>query len=184
MVLGLGTAMVGIYFANRWVRKPRPEEMLDKALKSLADSYHLYHYPPFPSDHLLLTPSGVVILETVGLAGEFSYKDGRWKEAMTIGRALRFIVEEHLADPIKSAYRTEQFLQDQFNKILGPDVEIPVKPMVVFIHPGVQLDVENASIPVLRADKLKKQVTIDAPRLDPEIYDRLDAYFQKATLNT
>ena len=33
MVAGLGTAMVGIFYANRWVRKPRPEERLDKALK-------------------------------------------------------------------------------------------------------------------------------------------------------
>ena len=77
MVAGLGTAMVGIYYANRWVRKPRPEERLDKALKGLADSYHLFHYPPLPPDHLLLTPNGVVILETISLAGSFSYKDGQ-----------------------------------------------------------------------------------------------------------
>ena len=183
MVLGLGTAMVGIYFANRWVRKPRPEEMLDKALKGLADSYHLFHYPPFPSDHLLLTPNGIVILETVGLGGAFTYQAGRWKEAMTIGRALRFIVEEHLGDPIQSACRTEQFLRGQLERVIGPEVELPFKPMVVFIHPAAELEVEKASIPVLRADKLKKQVTIDAPRLDAGVYERLDAFLQKATLN-
>jgi hypothetical protein len=181
MVAGLGTAMVGIYFANRWVRKPRPEERLDKALKGLADSYHLYHYPSLPSDHLILTPNGVVVLETIGLAGSFSYKGGHWREAMTIGRALRFIVEEHIGDPIKSAYRSEQVLRERLEKIAAGAV--PIKPIVVFIHPAAELEIDTAPIPVVGAEKLKKQATIDAPKLDQAVYDQLDAFFQKITLN-
>ena len=145
MVVGLGTAMVGIYYANRWVRKPRPEERLDKALKGLADSYHLYHYPPFPPDHLLLTPNGVVILETIGLAGSFSYKDGKWREAMTIGRALRSIVEEHVGDPIRSALRTEQTLRERLAKVV--EGTVPIKPVVVFVHPAAELDIEQSPHP-------------------------------------
>ena len=181
MVVGLGTAMVGIFYANRWVRKPRPEERLDKALKGLADSYHLYHYPPFPPDHLLLTPNGVVILETIGLAGSFSYKDGKWREAMTIGRALRSIVEEHVGDPVRSALRTEQTLRERLAKVV--EGTVPIKPVVVFVHPAAELDLEQTPIPVLPAEKLKKQATIDAPKLDQAVYEQLDAYFQKMTLN-
>jgi len=181
MVVGLGTAMLGIFYANRWVRKPRPEERLDKALKGLADSYHLYHYPPFSPDHLLLTPNGLVILETISLAGSFSYKDGKWREAMTIGRALRSIVEEHVGDPIKSALRTEQALRERIGKVVQGTV--PIKPMVVFIHPAAELEIEKTPILVLPAEKLKKQIAIDAPRLDQAVYDQLDAYFQKMTLN-
>ena len=181
MVVGLGTAMLGIFYANRWVRKPRPEERLDKSLKGLADSYHLFHYPPFPPDHLLLTPNGVVILETISLAGSFSYKDGKWREAMTIGRALRSIVEEHVGDPIRSALRTEQTLRARLGNVVTEAV--PIKPVVVFIHPAVELEIEKAPILVLPAEKLKKQVTIDAPKLDQAVYDQLDAFFQKTTLN-
>jgi len=181
MVAGLGTAMVGIFYANRWVRKPRPEERLDKALKGLADSYHLYHYPAFPPDHLLLTPNGVVILETISLAGSFSYKEGRWREAMTIGRALRSIVEEHVGDPIKSALRTEQTLRERLRQVV--EGTVPIKPVVVFAHPAAELDIEKAPILVLPAEKLKKQIAIDAPKLDQAVYDQLDAYFQKMTLN-
>ena len=181
MVVGLGTAMVGIFYANRWVRKPRPEERLDKALKGLADSYHLYHYPPFPPDHLLLTPNGVVILETIGLAGSFSYKDGKWREAMTIGRALRSIVEEHVGDPVRSALRTEQTLRERLARVV--EGTVPIKPLVVFVHPAAELDLEQTPIPVLPAEKLKKQATIDAPKLDQAVYEQLDAYFQKMTLN-
>jgi hypothetical protein len=180
MVAGLGIAMVGIYYANRWVRKPRPEDLLDKALKGLADSYHLYHYPAFPTDHILLTPNGVVLLETISLAGSFSYKDGRWREAMTIGRALRSIVEEHVGDPIKSAVRTEKVLQEQ----LATQVEgtVPIKAVVVFVHPNAVLEIEKPSIPVVMAEKLKKQVGMDAARLEPEVYERVDDYLQKMTV--
>ncbi len=71
LIVGLGAAMIGIYFANRWVRKPRPEKSLDKALKSFDDRHHLYHYPSQPCDHILLTPTGVIALEVVNLSGSF-----------------------------------------------------------------------------------------------------------------
>ena len=93
MAAGLGIAMVGIYFANRWVRKPRPETVLDHVLKSLNDSYKIYHYPALPCDHILLTPNGTFVLETVSLSGSFSYKNGHWKEKMTLGRALRMLLK-------------------------------------------------------------------------------------------
>jgi hypothetical protein len=182
MVVGLGTAMVGIFYANRWVRKPRPEERLDTLLKGLADSHHLYHYPDLPTDHVLLTPNGVVLLETISLAGVFSYKDGRWREAMTIGRALRFIVEEHVGDPIKSVLRTENVLREQLAKVV--DATVPIKSLVVFSHPNAVLEIEKPSIPVVMVEKLKKQVGIEVPRLEQETYDRLDDYFQEITIHS
>src|SRR5512142_3481122 len=72
MVLGAAGAMVGIYLANRWVRKPRPEDSLDKALKSFDDNYRLFHYPSsLPCEHILLTPNGLIALEVVNLNGSF-----------------------------------------------------------------------------------------------------------------
>ena len=173
--------MVGIYFANRWVRKPRPEDQLNKALKSLNDSFHLYHYPVLPSDHVLLTPSGVVILETVGLGGVFTYKKGKWKEAMTIGRALRWIVEEHLGDPIRAALDAESYLRSEFERLEISDTRIPIKPVVVFIHPVVELDIGGASIPVSKVEKLRKHIPSDTPRLDADLYTRLDDFFISLT---
>jgi hypothetical protein len=180
MVAGLGVAMVGIYYANRWVRQPRPEDKLDKVLKSLNDSCHLYHYPSLPSDHVLLTPSAVVILETIGLGGAFAYHNGKWKESMTIGRALRYIVEEHLGDPIRTAQGTEAYLKNQFDRLeLG---EVPIKPVVVFTHPAVELDIEGAQIPVVKVDKLRKQIPTATPILQAETYTRLDVFLTNLTL--
>ncbi len=181
MVLGLGVAMVGIYFANRWVRKPRPEDRLDKALKGLGDNYHLYHYPSLPSDHILLTPNGIVIIETVNLGGNFSYKKGRWKEAMTFGRALRYIVEEHLGDPIKAARQTEQYMQSRLGKVIDPDAAIPIKSAVVFVHPAAQLEVEDPPIPVCRVEKLRKHIVIDSARLAPDVYEKIAVFLEELT---
>lgn len=181
MIAGIGVAMVGIYFANRWVRKPRPEESLAKALKSFDDKYCLYHYPSLPCDHLLLAPTGLVLLEVINLAGNFSYKNGKWKEAMTIGRALRYIVEERVGNPILSTRQAAQTLGELLSKEMNADCAGFIRPVVVFTHPLVQLSTENPPILVCKIDKLKKQLIAKSPRLSPELYEKLDAFLQRKT---
>ena len=183
MIVGMGVSMVGIYFANRWVRKPRPEESLDRVLKSFDDPYRLYHYPSLPCDHLLLTPTGVVVLEPFNLGGNFSYKQNRWKEAMTIGRALRYIVEEHVGDPIAAARQVEVELDRLFKKELGLEAAIPIKSIVVFTHPAANLDIEESPVPVCKIDKLKKQITLGAARLAPEQFEKLGSFLEKQTVH-
>lgn len=182
LILGASTAMVGIYLANRWIRKPRPEESLDKALKAFDDHYRLYHFPALPCDHVLLTPSGVTAFEVVNLSGSFSYRDGRWKEAMTIGRALRYMVEPRVGDPLVVARAQVEELGQHFQKEVGADVVVPIKALTVFTHPGVELEIEAASFPACRIEKLRKQSTLDAARLSPEVYDKLAAFLERATL--
>lgn len=184
MVVGMGMAMIGIYFANRWVRKPRPEESLAKALKSFDDKFALFHYPKLPCDHLLLTPTGVVAIEVINLAGSFSYKNGKWKEAMTIGRALRYIVEERVSNPILVAKQAAEDLEKLLMKDLDTDCSITVRPIVVFTHPLVKLDIENAPILVTKLEKLKKQITNKSARLSPELYDKTSAFLQRKTVNS
>jgi len=183
MIVGMGVSMVGIYFANRWVRKPRPEESLDRVLKSFDDPYRLYHYPSLPCDHLLLTPTGVVVLEPFNLGGNFSYKQNRWKEAMTIGRALRYIVEEHVGDPIAAARQVEVELDRLFKKELGLEAAIPIKSIVVFTHPAANLDIEESPVPVCKIDKLKKQITLGAARLAPEQFEKLGSFLERQTIH-
>ena len=181
MIAGLGVAMVGIYFANRWVRKPRPEDSLAKALKSFDDSYRLYHYPALPCDHLLLTPTGVVILEVFNLDGRFSYRQGRWKEAMTIGRALRYIVEEHIGDPVALAHQLQKDLDLRFKREFGANAVIPIKTVVAFTHPAAELDVKEPPIPICKVEKLKKQISFSTPRLTNELYEKVARFLESLT---
>jgi len=181
-VVGLGAAMIGIYFANRWVRKPRPEESLGKALKSLDDHYHIYHYPSLPCDHVLLTPMGVIALEVVNLSGSFSYRNGHWKEAMTFGRAIRYIVEERVGDPMAFSQGIAAELGRRFEKELGGESKVPIKALTVFTHPAIELDVEGSSFPVCKIEKLRKQVAMSGEKLAPEMYEKLNLYLERVTV--
>ena len=179
MIAGLGVAMTGIYFANRWVKKPRPEASLDVALKSLSNAHRLYHYPSLPSDHVLLTPNSLVVLETVNLASHFTYKNGHWREMIGVGRALRYIVEEHLGDPFKSARGSAQFLEDQLSQVIEGTARLPVKAVVVFTHPAAQVEAENPPLPVCKPDKLKKHLQIQGPRLEQAVYDQVTEFLDR-----
>jgi hypothetical protein len=118
----------------------------------------------------------VIVLEVINLAGKFSYKHGKWKEAMTVGRALRYIVEERVTNPILAAKQAEQELGQLLSKACNADCSSLIRSVVVFTHPLVQLDVENPPIPVCKVEKLKKQISNKAPRLTPELYEKLGFY--------
>ncbi len=170
MVVGLAASMTGIYFANRWVKRPRPEDVLDQALKGLTDSYQLYHYPRLAADHVLLSPTGVLVIETVNLEGAFTYREGRWRERMNLGRSLRWIVEEHLGDPARAALSAADDLRGK----LGEGA--PVRAVVVFTHPRAVVEAEGAPLPVLRPEKLKKHAADKAPRLTGDVYAGVEKF--------
>jgi hypothetical protein len=182
IVAGLVVSMAGIYLANRWVRKPRPEDSLGEALKTLGEGYNLYHYTSLPGKHILLMPNGVMVLETINLAGEFSYVNGRWKEKMNPGRMLRYVFEEHLGDPSSKARHAVDNLKAQIRELPGVTKPVPVFGTVVFLHPLAQIDVKGSPVPVCKADKLRKTVVVKAPKLDPEIYEQISSFLEKNTI--
>ncbi len=172
LFLGFSTAVVGIYYANRWVKKPRPETALDQALIGLNDRYRLYHYT-LPCDHVLLMPNGLVVLETCNLEGQFTYRNGKWRQKITAGRAMRFFVEEKLGDPITRAQNCASAIKDQMAKNLPEGVNLQVHPMVVFTNSVVELNVEKAEVAVCRPDKLRRKIPKNLPALPTEIYQQI-----------
>lgn len=183
LFIGGATSMTGIYLANRWVRKPRPEESLDKALKAFDDSYCLYHYPRITGDHVLLTPTGLVVMEVVNLAGNFSHRKGRWKESMTMGRALRYLVEPRVVDPLLLQQSLTEELQRWFGDNLKTRSHVPIRVLTVFTHPAVQLELDNGSIPAITVAKLRKQLASQGSKLAPAVYDDLAACLERVTLS-
>lgn len=181
MVIGLGMAMIGIYYANRWVRKPRPEDILIKALKGLGEGYVLYNYPKFPADHILLSPKDITVIETVAMEGSFSYLNGKWKESMTIGRAIRYIVEEHLGDPTRSAVNSAQLLARRINELDLSKKELKVKSLVVFTNPRALFEVNNPTIPVCHAEKLRKHLETTQGKLPTGDYEKIAQYLESIT---
>ena len=114
---------------------------------------------------------GVVVLETNNLEGKFSYKNGRWREKISLGRALRYLVEEHLGNPIRSAADDVEYLKEQFSERIPGGEDIPVWGVVVFVHPRAVLEIEGAQIPVCKVEKLRKHVTARQTKLSPQLYE-------------
>ena len=140
------------------------------------------HYLGQPSDHVLLTPTGVVALEVVNLAGSFAYRRGRWKESMTIGRALRYLVEPRVIDPVVLAAAVADDLQLWFSRHLSSPVSVPMKVLTVFTHPAVELELDQGNVPALVLAKLRKQATITGTRLSPVVYEDLAACLERAAV--
>ncbi|MEJ2351767.1 MAG: nuclease-related domain-containing protein [Anaerolineales bacterium] len=174
LVLGFAISVTGIYYANRWVKKPRPEDTLNQALKSANDQYRLYHYC-FPCDHVLLMPNGIAVLETVNLEGEFTYRDGKWRQKITPGRAMRYFVEEKLGDPIERAKGCASLIKELVANDIDKDANIVVHPIVVFTNPFVELKVEKAPIAVCQPKALRNRLPKGLPKMPPDVYRQVQS---------
>jgi hypothetical protein len=185
LVVGMISATVGIYYANRWVKRPRPESTLDQALKPLDDRCCIFHYV-FVGDHVLLTPSDVVILEAVNLDGWFTYDKGRWRQRFSISRAMRYLLDQRLGDPIQRAQTYVDWMRDFMKSRLPEDCLPPVSAVVIFVHPACQLDLaSSAPMPVCLPGKLRKHLPKGHSKLSAECYERVKALFDsKAGLST
>ncbi len=170
---GLILSTIGIYLANRWARKPRPETSLEGALKKFPDSYRLYHYSNLPCKHILLSPFGVVLFHTINWEGVYSYKDGRWREYINFGRAIRYPLEQHLGNPTRTALSVEQNMRDYFKAKMGDISALPIHSTIVFLHFKTKLDVENPPVPVYLIDGLKKKVPAKGEKLPEALYSHL-----------
>ena len=175
MVAGFAISSVGIFFANRWVKKPRPEDTLSLALKGLADPCRIYHYL-LPADHVLLTPSGVVVIETVNLEGRFVYRNGKWKQHVTLGRSLRFFVEETLGDPTARAREDAQRMSQLLDARLSSDgPAVPVNGVVLFVHPNSEVIADSPPIPVCQPAQLRKRIPAHLPKLPQARFEQVRA---------
>lgn len=125
LLFGFILSQVGIFYTNRWGRKPRPDEMLDSALKGMDKKYTLYHYAT-PVNHLLVGPSGLWVLLPYYQRGMITYKKGRWRQSGGgLGYAyLKVFAQEGLGRPDLEAASESKALLDYLKKRL-PEEEIP-----------------------------------------------------------
>lgn len=154
LIFGFLLSQVGIYFGNRWGRSPRPDERLTAALKGLDDRYVLYHYVT-PVSHLLLGPSGVTPLLPYTQGGRilFDAKRGRWIQKGG-NFYLKLFGQEGLGRPdMEVRYNIEDLQKSLVKQSIDPIPEI--QPILVFLNPKAELEVQDATAPTLDAEKLK-----------------------------
>jgi hypothetical protein len=157
LIGGFITSQFGVYFGGRFGRNPRPDELLDRALKGLDERYAIFHYTTAVS-HLLIGPAGTWILLPRNQGGKITFSKGRWRQSKAgcIQAYLRFFAQEGIGRPDLDIPVETQSLQKFFQK-KHAEIEIPpIQAAVVFTNENVELDVEDAPAPSLPAKELKE----------------------------
>lgn len=142
LILGFILSQVGIYYSNRFSKRPRPYEELNKALKGLDSKYTIFHYNS-PATHLLVGPAGIWVLSPRSQRGTITFSKGKWKQKGG-NLYLKIFAQEGLGRPdleIKDEVgKVERYLQKIFD-----ESEIPqVKAALIFTHEDVTIKVDEA----------------------------------------
>jgi hypothetical protein len=77
MLFGFVLANLGMFYFNRYVRPPSAPDILDKELKGLDNRYRLFNYSG-PADHVLITPSAVLVITLRRMSGDIRCKGDQW----------------------------------------------------------------------------------------------------------
>jgi hypothetical protein len=160
LALGFILSQVGIYYTNRFGRSPRPDQVLNKALKGLDNKYALFHYMT-SSSHVLVGPSGVWVLLPRYQRGTVTYSKGRYRQrsAGLLQNYLKIFAQEGLGRPEVDVQNEKEGLKSWFTKHMPEDTKIPeIQAALVFTNPSVEIDIpEDETLPAETVlwDKLK-----------------------------
>jgi hypothetical protein len=153
MVTGLVIINIGLYYGGKWMRDPREDQILDKALKGLNHGSRLYSYL-LPADHVLLSASGLFVLTLKFQDGQITAQGDKWQRHLSLVSSVRALFEPRLGNPgqqaLKEASKVQSWVQGHL-----PDAEVPVRPVIVFVNPKAQLQLEEPSVPAVALDDLK-----------------------------
>ena len=160
LLLGFILSQVGIYFGNRWGRRPRPDEHLANALKGLDDRFSLYNWSS-PVSHLLVGPAGVWILIPRSQAGKVTFEKGRWrvKGGGVLRAYLNLFAQEGLGRPDLDVAAETQTMERFFKKNLPEEDQPEIQAALVFTNDqSVVEDMDEAPVPTVPVRKLKEVI--------------------------
>ena len=177
LFLGFVLSQIGIFFRNRWGRKPRPDELLDQGLKGLNDQYSIYHYTT-PVSHLLVGPSGLWVLMPYYQIGKITYEKKRYRQrgGGVVQRWLRLMGGEGIGRPELDASSEVSSITRYLKKNL-PDSNLPdPQPIMVFTNENAELDVTEAPIMTVKLKELKNNIRKLAKEkpLPPELANQVN----------
>lgn len=156
LLVGFITAMVSMQMGSRYVRPPRPDTVLDKLLKGLDSRYVAYHYY-FPAEHVLLTTSGLIVIQAQGQQGHITVRGKRWSHGPFWRRLRVFLGDMPMGNPAAELRRTMAATAKAVS-VLGEEVAaLPLEGMVVF-YGKADLRAENPEFPTVLAGDVKAKV--------------------------
>ncbi len=154
ILAGFILAQFGNYSLRRWGRSPRPDQVIETALKGLDDRYHYYAWA-LPWPYVLLSPQGIHLFVVRDQTGEVSVNGAHWKSKFSFTRLLMAFAQEGLGNPTEEALDAAKRFTDWIKAKL-PNFSGTVQPLILFIDPRVRLQVNEPLVPVMEPKNLKK----------------------------
>jgi len=156
LVAGFMMTQVGMYMGNRWGRSPRPDEVLDAALKGLPGDYAIYHFSA-PIPHLLVGPAGIWALIPYRQRGVLMYQKNRWRlgNGGFMQTYMSLFGQEGIGRPDFESESEINALIKYFSKNLGEQDVPRVQAALVFWNEQVEIQVQDAPLPALKVKQLK-----------------------------
>jgi hypothetical protein len=174
--IGFLISIIGSYLGNRYVGPMAYHEKVPEALKGMTDDYTLLMYK-LPVPFVLVEPGGLTTITVKAHGGEVKYEKKSWQHHEKFGFLRRLAGQETLGRAHRFALSEAERLQKYLDKRLPEGVEVPVRPMLLFIHPDVYLEAEDSPVPALRAAEFKRWLRKDGrrPRLPDETREKMHA---------
>jgi hypothetical protein len=157
LLVGFVVSIVSMQMGSRYVRPPRPDMVLDKVLKGLDSRYVAYHYY-FPAEHLLLTPSGLIVIQAQDQKGRISVHGGRWRHGPFWRRLRVFMGDTPLGNPAAELRRTMAVTAKALSGLGEEVAALPLDGLILFYADKVELSAEETEFPTVTAEGLKARV--------------------------
>ena len=154
LMLGFLATIISVRMTNLWIRMPRPENAIQEGLKGLGSKSALYNYYHFPARHVLVSPQGVFAIITRYQDGRFTVKGDKWKHHRSaIGRIFAIFRMDGIGNPTQEAIDAAKYIR-YITEDYDPDLEI--QPLILFVDPRAQIEIEDPLVPVLHTDPKKE----------------------------
>ncbi len=160
LLLGFALSQIGIFYGNRWGRRPRPDELLNVALKGLDSKYSIYHYLT-PASHLLIGPAGIWVILPRTQRGIITFERGRWRQrgGGLMMAYLKAFAQEGIGRPDLEILNEVESLEKYLKKLTENEEIPPIKAALVFTNEKANIQIDEDDQPLadtLPLNKLKE----------------------------
>ncbi len=158
MLVGFVLFNIGMQQVGKWTRNPRNDQVLDHQLKTLPDRYALVHYAPIGKrrlEHVLIHPGGALVITVKEIDGVIEERKSRWRRKGSGLRRFLSFSGPQLGNP---SIETDAAIGGLEIFLTEKQFEVDVEGSVVFIHPRVELNIEEPDFPVLHGEELQSFV--------------------------
>ncbi len=154
MLIGFVLFNIGMQQVGKWTRNPRNDQVLDFQLKALPDRYALVHYAPVGKrrlEHVLVHPGGALVITVKEIDGVIEERKSRWRRKGSGLRRFLSFSGPQLGNP---SIETDAAIGGLETFLTEKQFEVDVEGAIVFIHPQVELNIEEPDFPVLHGEEL------------------------------